>query len=82
MEKQKKRLPDGLVVICGLLILLALGIAALVACGGEFSEWERRYLANRPAVSLENWKTDKDTESFLTDHIPGRQALVALDSSV
>ena len=82
MEKQKKRLPDSLVVICSLLILLALGIAALVARGGEFSEWERRYLANRPAVSLDNWKTDKEAESFLTDHMPARQALVALDSSV
>ena len=81
MEKQKKRLPDSLIVICGLLILLALGIAAIVARGGEFSEWERRYLADRPAVSLENWKTDKSTETFLTDHVPGRQALVALDSS-
>ena len=57
MEKQKKRLPDNLVVLCGLLILLVLGIAALIARGGEFSEWERRYLANRPAVSPENWKT-------------------------
>ncbi len=81
MEKQKKRLPDSLVVICGLLVLLALGVAALIARGGEFSEWERRYLADRPAASLENWKTDKDTETFLTDHIPGRQTLVALDSS-
>lgn len=81
MEKQKKRLPDSLVVICGLLVLLALGVAALVSRGGEFSEWERRYLADRPAVSLENWKTDKNTETFLTDHVPGRQALVALDSS-
>ena len=52
MEKQKKRLPDSLAVICGLLVLLALGIAALIAHGGEFSEWERRYLANRPCRSI------------------------------
>ena len=80
MEKQHKRLPDSVAVIAGLLILLALGIAALAARGGEFSEWERRYLADRPAVSLSKWKTDKDTETFLTDHIPGRSTLVALDS--
>lgn len=80
MEKQKKRLPDSFAVIAGLLILLAFGIAALLARGGEFSERERRYLADRPAVSLSKWKMDKDTETFLTDHIPGRGALVALDS--
>ena len=38
MEKQHKRLPDSVAVIAGLLILLALGIAALAARGGEFSE--------------------------------------------
>ena len=82
MEKPaKKRLPDHLVVIAGMLVLLALGIAALAARGGEFNEWERRYLSDRPAVSLAEWKTDKDTETFLTDHIPGRRVLVALDSS-
>ena len=81
MEKSRKwRLPDHLAVIAGLLILLAFGAAALFARGGEFSEWERRYLADRPAVSLSDWKTDKDTETFLTDHIAGRQVLVAIDS--
>ncbi len=81
MEKPgKKRLPDNLVVIAGLLILLAAGIAALFAKGGEFNEWERRYLADRPSVSISEWKTDRETETFLTDHIPGRRALVALDS--
>ena len=82
MEKPaKRRLPDRLVVIAGLLVLLALGVAALFARGGEFNEWERRYLADRPDVSLSDWKTDKETETFLTDHIPARRALVALDSS-
>ena len=82
MEKpNRKRLPDSLVVITGLLILLAFGIVALLARGGEFSEWERRYLSDRPDILLSEWKTDKETESFLTDHVPARQALVALDSS-
>ena len=82
MEKQPRRLPDALVVTAGLLCLLALGIAALLARGGEFSEGERRYLAERPGISsLTNWKTDQTTETFLKDHLPARQALVALDSS-
>ena len=82
MEKPgKKRLPDNLAVIAGLLILLACGVVALFARGGEYNEWERRYLADRPSVSLSEWKTDTNTEEFLRDHIPGRRALVALDSS-
>lgn len=80
MEKQKKRLPDSFVVIFGLLILLAMGIVALASNDGEFSAWERRFLTDHPTVSLTNWKLDKDMESFLTDHVPGRHTLVAIDS--
>ena len=82
MEKKRKRFPDSFAVIAGMLILLALGLAAVFCGGGEFSDWERRYLANRPAVpDLNTWTTDRETEDFLSDHIPGRQALIALDSS-
>ena len=82
MEKKKKSLPDSVAVIAGMLILLALGLAAVFCRGGEFSDWERRYLAVRPdAPNLNTWTTDKETEDFLSDHIPGRQALIALDSS-
>ena len=80
MEKQKKRLPDSFVVIFGLLILLAMGIVELASNDGEFSAWERRFLTDHPTVSLTNWKLDKDMESFLTDHVPGRHTLVAIDS--
>lgn len=82
MDKPRKRIPDAAAVAAGLLLLLALGIAALLGAGGEFSEWERRVLADRPGIpDLTYWKTDRETESFLKDHIPGRRALVALDSS-
>lgn len=80
-EKKKKRLPDGAAVIAGLVLLLVLGLAAVLSPGGTFSGWERRYLADRPAApDLANWDTDKAVEGYLTDHVPGRQALVALDS--
>lgn len=82
MEKTGKKIPDRIAVAAGLLLLLALGLAAILAPGGEFSEWERRILADRPGTpDPEYWKTDKAVESFLKDHIPARRELVALDSS-
>ena len=80
--KHKFRIPDRITVIAGLLLLLVAGLAAILAQGGEFSVWERRYLAERPSVpDLTYWKTDKAVESFLTDHVPGRRTLVTLDST-
>ena len=73
-EKRRFRIPDSIVVVAGLLLLLAAGLAAVLSQGGEFSVWERRYLAERPsAPDLTYWKTDKAVESFLTDHVPGRR---------
>ncbi len=81
-KKEKRKIPDSAAVIAGLVILLALGLAAAFAPGGTFSGWERRYLADRPAPpDLAAWDTDKAVEGFLTDHVPGRQALVAVDSA-
>lgn len=81
MKKQRMRLPDGAAVILGLSLLLIAGLIAVFAPGGEFSDWERRYLAERPAApDVQSWNTDKKTETFLADHVPFRQALVALDS--
>ena len=80
-EKRRFRIPDSIVVVAGLLLLLAAGLAAVLSQGGEFSVWERRYLAERPsAPDLTYWKTDKAVESFLTDHVPGRRTLVTMDS--
>lgn len=83
MEKPKRRLPDGAAVALGLVILLAAGVWALLCRGGEFSEQERRYLADFPGTpDVSAWKTDRETERFLADHIPARGALVAADSGV
>lgn len=83
MDQTRKKIPDSIIVVTGLLLLLALGLAAVLAGGGEFSEWERRILAERPGTpDLEYWKTDKVVETFLKDHVPARRALVALDSSM
>lgn len=81
MKKQRMRLPDGAAVILGLSLLLIAGLIAVFSPGGEFSDWERRYLAEKPATpDIHNWNTDKKVETFLADHVPFRTALVAVDS--
>lgn len=81
MKKQRMRLPDGAAVILGLSLLLVAGLIAALSPGGEFSDWERRYLAERPATpDVHSWNTDKKVETFLADHVPFRNALVAVDS--
>ena len=84
MKKRKlPRLPDWIPVVAGLVLLLAGGVLAVFGFGGSVSEWENRNLAEAPQTpSLEAWTTDKETEEYLKDHVPFRQALVAVDSSV
>ena len=80
---KKRKLLDSAVVIAALVFLLALGLTAIFSPGGTFSGWERRVLADRPATpNLIDWDTNREVEGFLKDHIPGRQALVAVDSTV
>lgn len=75
------RLPDWLAVTAGLLLLLAGGVMAVLGFGGDHSDWENRNLAQAPSSpDLEDWKTDAQTEAYLKDHVPLRQALVAVDS--
>lgn len=74
--KQKKILPDGLAVYGGLALLLLLGIAAFVF-RTDFSVWERRFLAEAPSnYSLTDWTLQTDLETYLSDQIPFRRALV------
>lgn len=81
MKIKWPRLPDSVAVMLGLVLLLAAGLAAVLSPGGEFSYWERRYLAKAPETpDIHKWDTDKKTETFLADHIPMRNTLVAVDS--
>ena len=77
------RLPDGFAVAMGLAILLAAGLFAAFWPQADFSDHERRYLASTPSVpSLTDWETDQEIESYLSDRIPFRRWLVAIDSMV
>ena len=83
MKEKKLRLGDRLAVTAGLGLLLCAGLFALLFPHGDFSEAERRYLAPAPeAPSLSEWKTDKETESYLSDRIPLRNVLVGIDAGV
>ncbi len=74
--KQKRILPDGIAVYGGLALLLLLGVAAFVF-PADFSVWERRFLAEAPAnYSITDWTLQTDLETYLSDQIPFRRALV------
>lgn len=82
MQKPRLRLPDELAVWLGLTLLLAAGLFAAFWPQNDFSDHERRYLADPPGVpSLASWETDDEVESYLADHVPFRRALVAVDAS-
>ena len=74
--KQKRILPDGIAVYGGLVLLLLLGVAAFVF-PTDFSVWERRFLAEAPSnFSVTDWTLQTDLETYLSDQIPFRRALV------
>ena len=81
MKEKRLKLSDRAAVLLALGLLLAAGLFALLWPHGDFSDAERRYLATAPsAPSLSAWKTDKETESWLSDRIPFRSVLVGVDS--
>lgn len=81
MKYKCPHLPDSAAVLLALCLLLTAGLTAVLSSGGEFSDWERRYLADAPSTpDLEDWETDQEVETFLADHIPFRNELVAADS--
>ena len=82
MEKPRFRLPDGVAVMAGLLLLLIAGLFAAFFPTPEFSEHERRFLADAPQMpSLSDWKTDRQVESYLSDRVPLRRWLVGVDAA-
>ncbi len=78
---ERKRF-DSLVVGLALGLLLLAGLWALLWPQGDFSESERRYLNAAPGTpNLSRWKTDRETESYLSDRVPFRSLLVGTDAA-
>lgn len=68
------------ILFCGFLMIIALGYLLPKA---DFSEMEKRYLAEAPAFSLKNvfsgeWSSQ--AEEYLTDHVPGRNLFVGINA--
>ncbi len=81
MKKQRFRLNDRAAVLLALGLLLAAGMYVLFWPHGDFSDTERRYLSPTPsAPSLTAWKTDQETESWISDRVPFRPVLVGTDA--
>ena len=69
------------VLFCGFLFLM--GILYFILPEGEFSQKEKRNLAEKPAFTLETVLTGtwgEKTESYLADHMPGRDFFVGLNA--
>lgn len=82
MNKKRFHLPDSFAVTAGLLLLLAMGLFAAFWPQNEFIDHERRFRTSVPsAPSLTDWRSDDEIESYLSDRVPFRRALVAVDSS-
>ncbi|MBR4458987.1 MAG: hypothetical protein IKS31_08515 [Clostridia bacterium] len=74
---------DRIIVLAALLGLLAAGLYAILAGDTSSVVWERRDPNAAPEhAALNDWHFDRETESFLSDRVPFRRALVALDSGV
>jgi hypothetical protein len=79
----KRDLWNTLTVVLFALLLLAVPLAFLLSPYRTFSDAERRYLAEPPKLSdekLSDWSYDDKVETFLADHLPGRNALVSLNA--
>lgn len=62
--------------------LLALGLFALFFPRNDFSRQERRYLASAPQnFSLTQWTLKDDLETYLSDRLPLRSAMIAVNST-
>ncbi len=79
----KRNLWSIITVVLFALVLLAVPLAFLIVPYRTFSEAERRYLAEPPKLSeekLSDWSFDDKVETFLADHLPGRNALTSVNA--
>ncbi len=79
----KNKIPNifTCVLFCG--FLFAMLALYLLLPGQDFSEKEKRYLAEAPQLtwdSLTSGEFGEDVESWLADHIPGRDLLVGFNA--
>lgn len=70
----------GAVLFCGFLFLIAAGY---LLPKSDFSEMEKRYLAEKPVLRWEtlfsgDWSSQ--AEDYLSDHVPGRNFFVGLNA--
>lgn len=80
----KARKDEILIValFCGFLAIMLIGY--LVLPKQTFSETEKRYLEERPELSWQNLSSGQlsaDVETYMADHIPGRNFFVGLNAS-
>ncbi len=71
----------AVILFCG--FLAAMGLGYLLLPKGDFSETEKRYLAQPPKLSWESvFSGDFGTEAedYLTDHVPGRNLFVGINA--
>ncbi len=78
----KKRNVTAAILFCGFLFLIAAGYLLPTT---DFSEMEKRYLAEAPdfrwkAVISGDWSSQ--AEEYLTDHVPGRNLFVGINAYV
>ena len=76
----KKHNLAAVILFCGFLITMAAGY---LLPKKAFSEMEKRYLAEAPALSWKNvfsGQWGKDAEEYLTDHVPGRNLFVGINA--
>ena len=70
-----------IVLFCGFLLSMTLGFFLLPK--SEFSVNEKRFLAEAPDINWDNISSGdwgNDIESYLADHIPGRDFFVGLNA--
>lgn len=80
----KTKKSDILLCILFCVFLFGMLAAYLLLPGRDFSEKEKRYLAEKPVISGENilsGQLDEKIESYLADHVPGRDFFVGVNAS-
>lgn len=79
----KKHNVAAAILFCGFLLIFAAGYLLLPR--SDFSEMEKRYLAEAPELSVESvfsGEWSRQAEDYLTDHVPGRNLLVGIHAYV